>query len=64
MICANHLTMIDSLILTYGLLSGQDHLRRYDRVPWNLPERANFQSHFILIFLCYLAKCIPISRMV
>jgi len=62
LICANHLTMIDSLILTYGLLSLPDHFRHYDRVPWNLPERANFQRHLILTVLCYLAKCLPVSR--
>ena len=62
LICPNHLTMIDSLILTYGLLSLPDHFRHYDRVPWNLPERANFQQNWILTVLCYLSKCLPVSR--
>jgi 1-acyl-sn-glycerol-3-phosphate acyltransferase len=31
-------------------------------LPWNLPERSNFQSNIVLAVLCYLAKCIPIDR--
>jgi 1-acyl-sn-glycerol-3-phosphate acyltransferase len=62
LICANHLTMIDSLLLTYGLLSMKDHCLRFDMVPWNLPERANFHKHIVLRVLCYLAKCLPVSR--
>ncbi|MDD5169756.1 MAG: lysophospholipid acyltransferase family protein [Syntrophales bacterium] len=62
LICPNHLTMIDSLILTYGILSLKEHFFRFDRVPWNLPERANFNKHLVLRVLCYLAKCLPVSR--
>jgi 1-acyl-sn-glycerol-3-phosphate acyltransferase len=62
LICPNHLTMIDSLIATYGLLSLYDHILHFERVPWNLPERKNFQRWLILTVLCYLAKCLPISR--
>ena len=62
-ICANHLTMIDSLLLTYGLLSLAGHFPRYRCIPWNLPERANFYSKNKLVaVMCYLAKCIPVSR--
>jgi len=62
LVCANHLTMIDSLILIYGLLSLGDHFLHYERVPWNLPERDNFQRNPILATLCYLAKCLPVNR--
>lgn len=61
-ICPNHLTMIDSLIVTYGLFSFFDHFRYYMRVPWNLPEQVNFYKNFWLKCACYLAKCIPIRR--
>jgi 1-acyl-sn-glycerol-3-phosphate acyltransferase len=61
-ICANHLTMVDSMILTYAILSLYDHLINYRLIPWNLPERKNFQRNIILTILCYLAKCIPINR--
>lgn len=61
-ICANHLTMVDSFILTYAMLSLSDHLIHYQLIPWNLPERKNFQRNIFLTILCYLSKCIPINR--
>ena len=61
-ICANHLTMIDSLVLTYAMLSLYRQFTQYRLIPWNLPERNNFQQNIILAVLCYLAKCIPINR--
>ena len=61
-ICANHLTMIDSFVLTYALFSLSRHVINYIKLPWNLPERSNFQSNIILTVLCYLSKCIPINR--
>jgi 1-acyl-sn-glycerol-3-phosphate acyltransferase len=38
------------------------HIVQFGRVPWNLPERKNFQSNPILAVLCYLAKCLPVDR--
>jgi len=61
-ICANHLTMIDSFILGYAAFSLGRHITEYKKLPWNLPERRNFQSNIFLAVLCYLAKCIPIDR--
>ncbi len=61
-ICANHLTMIDSFMLTYASFSLWGHIRHYKRLPWNLPERRNFQSNIFLAVLCYLSKCIPVDR--
>jgi len=61
-ICANHLTMVDSLILIYATTSLYAHFRHYRVLPWNLPERDNFQRNILLSIFCYLAKCIPISR--
>lgn len=61
-ICANHLTMIDSFILGYASFSFLKHFTQYKRLPWNLPERRNFQSNIFLAVLCYLSKCIPVDR--
>lgn len=61
-ICANHLTMIDSFLLSYAMFSFGRHLTQYKRLPWNLPERRNFQSNIFLAVLCYLSKCIPVDR--
>ena len=61
LICANHLTIADSPLLSYAMLSLGSHLRAYRWVPWNLPERNNFRNPF-LVMLCYLSKCIPVQR--
>jgi hypothetical protein len=61
-ICANHLTMVDSFLLSYATFSLRQHITGYRRLPWNLPERRNFQSNILLILLCYLSKCIPVDR--
>ncbi|MBW6486589.1 MAG: 1-acyl-sn-glycerol-3-phosphate acyltransferase [Syntrophobacterales bacterium] len=62
LVCPNHLTMIDSLVLTYGLLSLSDHILHFRQIPWNLPEIKNFYKNTFLVVLCYLLKCIPVDR--
>lgn len=62
LVCANHLTMIDSFILSYAAFSFGRHFTQYKKLPWNLPERKNFQSNIFLAVLCYLSKCIPVDR--
>ena len=62
MICPNHLTMIDSVVLAYAMAPLYRYMLNYRVLPWNLPESANFQSNIFLAVICYLAKCIPISR--
>jgi len=61
-ICANHLTMIDSAVLAYGLQSFFRYMLDFRLLPWNLPEQQNFQRNILLSALCYLCKCIPIHR--
>jgi hypothetical protein len=62
LVCANHLTMVDSLLISYGLASLGGHIVRFSRIPWNLPERDNFQRNLLLTVLCYLCKCLPVNR--
>lgn len=61
-ICANHLTMIDSVVLAYGLRSIFRYMVDFRLLPWNIPEQKNFQRNIILAAICYLSKCIPIHR--
>jgi 1-acyl-sn-glycerol-3-phosphate acyltransferase len=61
-ICSNHLTMIDSFILSYAIFSLGQHIVSYKKLPWNLPEWNNYKDNILLTILCYLSKCIPINR--
>ncbi|MBF0225444.1 MAG: 1-acyl-sn-glycerol-3-phosphate acyltransferase [Desulfobacterales bacterium] len=62
-ICANHLTLIDSLILAYAMFPIHRYLVNYRLVPWNVPEKYNyFHKNIIVALFCYLVKCIPIIR--
>lgn len=62
LICANHLTMIDSLILAYAMMPLYQYIFRFDLMPWNVPERKNFHQNFFSRVICYALKCIPVSR--
>jgi 1-acyl-sn-glycerol-3-phosphate acyltransferase len=62
LVCPNHLTMIDSALISYGMATLSGHILRFRRVPWNLPERDNFHRNPALALLCYLAKCLPVNR--
>ena len=61
-VCANHLTNIDSVILTYAIAPMYRYMLQFRLLPWNLPERTNFQRNIFSTFFCYLAKCIPVNR--
>jgi len=62
LVCANHLTLIDSAILTYAMLPLHRYLLNFRWLAWNLPERTNFNRNPLLVALCYLTKCIPVQR--
>ncbi len=61
-VCSNHLTKIDSVILNWSFASMFSYMRSFKIFSWNLPERANFYQNFILRILCYLGSCVPIDR--
>lgn len=62
LICANHLTMVDSFLIAWALGSGSYWLMHPDELPWNTPERTNFGRTRLQRFLIFVAKCIPITR--
>lgn len=62
LICANHLTMIDSVILAYAMFPVHRYIFQYRLLPWNMPEHANFNRNPVVGLLCYLLKCIPVRR--
>jgi len=61
-LCANHLTMIDSFLVSWAMASPWHYAFRFRRLPWNVPERSNFASNAFSRSAAYLAKCIPVSR--
>lgn len=62
LICANHLTMIDSALIAWALGSPGWYLLHFSSLPWNVPERVHFASTLPRRFLAYIYKCIPIVR--
>jgi 1-acyl-sn-glycerol-3-phosphate acyltransferase len=62
LICPNHLTMYDSVILAFAFGSPMYFLCSYRKLPWNLPAYENFSSSLILRVITFLGKCIQINR--
>lgn len=62
LVCANHLTMVDSVFLHHGLASLGDYLKDFRRFSWNVPAAENFNAHLGLRLLLYLGKTIPVYR--
>ncbi len=62
LVCANHLTLIDSALVAWALGSPAWFLVRYRTLPWNVPERRNFAGSVASSILVYLMKCVPITR--
>lgn len=62
LLCANHLTMIDSAIIAWALGSPWWYITHYSALPWNLPEQRNFSATWVSRALSYLMKCLPIIR--
>jgi 1-acyl-sn-glycerol-3-phosphate acyltransferase len=62
LVCANHLTMVDSALIAWALGSPLWYLRHFAAVPWNTPERRNFASSPVQRALVWLMKCVPIER--
>jgi hypothetical protein len=62
LICANHLTMLDSFVLGWALGGSWFYLTHFSALPWNTPERVHFASTWWKRTLTYLLKCVPITR--
>lgn len=62
LICCNHLTLIDSMILNWLLVSPFHYLINFRLMPWNVPEIKNFGKTAALKVMCYLGKCVYVER--
>jgi hypothetical protein len=61
-ICANHLTFIDSALIVWALGSLPWYLMNYKKFSWNLPAGDVFKKNFFYRIIGYIAKCIFIHR--
>jgi 1-acyl-sn-glycerol-3-phosphate acyltransferase len=62
LICANHLTMVDSFVIAWALAPAWWYVLHYGCVPWNTPERENFARTRPMRALVWVMKCIPVRR--
>lgn len=62
MICANHLTFIDSALMIWALASNPFYVRNHRFFAWNLPAGDFFKKKFHFRVVAYLSKCIFIHR--
>jgi len=61
-LCPNHLTMIDSLLLIWAMTPAWKAISKPKLFPWNTPEKRNFAHNAVLRFFCYIGKCLPVVR--
>jgi len=62
LVCANHLTLVDSFLVAWALGSPFWYLTHFPSLPWNLPEERNFAASWWSRALVYAMKCLPIRR--
>jgi len=62
LICANHLTLIDSLIIQWALTPGWRLFVRPDWFFWNLPDKYNMSVNVWIRLLGYFGKCVLVRR--
>jgi len=61
-LCSNHLTKIDSGLITWSLGSIWTYMHSFRLFSWNLPERERYFGNIFLRLICYFGSCIPVDR--
>ena len=61
-ICCNHLTAVDSLLIMWALAPGWKCFLHPSIMPWNLPDKTNFSGNIYLRVMCYVGRCLPVVR--
>jgi hypothetical protein len=61
LICPNHLTFIDSLLLIWAFSSPFNYMKNFRTMSWNLPKESHVSANLLYRVICYLGKCLLIS---
>jgi 1-acyl-sn-glycerol-3-phosphate acyltransferase len=61
LICSNHLTLLDTIILVWALAPLHTYLWHYSRFAWSVPEKTNFSTWFWRV-ASFLGKCVYVTR--
>lgn len=61
-ICSNHLTMIDSIIMHWAFNSVWGYVFHYGKLSWNMPAKEVFGANWKWKYLTYLGKSLHIDR--
>ncbi len=61
-VCANHLTMVDSAFLHWAMAPIPEYLLHFGRFSWNVAALEHFDKNPFLKTIVFLAKTVPIDR--
>lgn len=62
LVCANHLTMVDSFLINHALSPVLGYIWNFKTFPWNVPAIENYRNSWTYQIVTYLGGCIPIDR--
>jgi hypothetical protein len=62
LVVANHLTMLDSAVIGWGLASALGHVLHPRGLPWNVPLRSRVERSWLWRTLAYVTKCVSVPR--
>ena len=62
LICANHLTMVDSAYLHWAFAPLWEYLLHFQRFSWNVAAIEHLNANYFLKAIVFLGKTVPIDR--
>lgn len=61
LICPNHLTFLDSMILIWAFANPWSYFSHFRTLCWNLPKASHVKESRLYRAVCYIGKCILIE---
>lgn len=62
LVCPNHLTFIDSMLLIWAFGSPWHYSKNFRSLCWNLPKASHVKESWVHRVVCYLGKCLLIEK--